>query len=231
MSNDGTRALFTTAGGFEVDDLSAAQPVLEVQEEGFRMRTLSARLSPDASVVWAVQSRIDNTRLANVVAWDCATGRESRLMTFDRSQPLTFSPACRYALAVKNVELLRDSLVRLLPRSWQARLQRSTMFWNVMMKTNGPPQRRVDVTDVRTGKELGSYVTESGGDALWVVDDARGSLAIADRSNAYIFRIPADRNWIWLIQWMAGPLLAGQALGWLFRKWRRRASPIGNGAA
>lgn len=157
--------------------------------------------------------------------WDSTTGQ---LRTKQPSQSLPRGPLSRHAAWVisnENSTSFVATLVSKLPASLQSRLQRSTFFWNVMVQADVARAHLMVLTDTFTGQTLGRYQVPTTAEWLLVADDERGAVAFGDFNAIHCYRVPADRDWLWLLTWGAAPVAAAWGFLFLFRKWRRRRPP------
>lgn len=217
--------LFATSDGRHVSVFNAAadDEICQVPLSVVGRSPALVKFSPDGRQLMVLEDTKPPQR--SLTIWDIETGqRRSK----EPSPLIPRGPLSRNGAWVINNENMVSVIALIvdkLPASITKRLQRSTFFWNLMMRSGAQQSHLIVLTDTFTGRTLGRYQVPTTAEWLLVLDDQRGAAAFGDHNAIHCYRVPPDRDWLWLLKWGAGPVAAVWGLLFLFRKWRRHRHP------
>jgi hypothetical protein len=219
-SQDEQRYVTSNGQQLLVFDTATDNEICRVPLAAVGRRPALTRFSPDGHDLMVLEDVKPPQRCLTI--WNIETGQKQSTQP---SALIPRGPLSRHGSWVINNEnptSLVALLVEKLPASITKRLQRSTFFWNLMMRTGAQQSHLIVLTDTFSGQPLGRYQIPSTAEWLLVADDRRGAAAFGDHNAIHCYRVPADRNWLWLLKWGVGPVVAAWSLLFLFRKWRQR---------
>jgi hypothetical protein len=196
------------------------------QEKALRHVTLllpgsfpMVQFSPDGKVIRVWEH---NPKTRRLTFWDCETGRRLQRQPDPGIPRGPISLNAAWVITVENINPPVFQLIERLPAKAIRWLQRTKMFWDAMVELNQSQVHLQIVTDTFTGETLGRYQVPSAGKGPIVTDDEHGFVAFSGPTTIDCYRVPANRNWLWLIKWGTVPIAAAWSLLFLFRKWRQR---------
>ncbi|HVJ68606.1 MAG TPA: hypothetical protein VM510_11500 [Caulifigura sp.] len=137
--------------------------------------------------------------------WDCETGVELEVPPGISSDLGALSSDMRWAVRSESIPTFAEQLVKMLPTDWGQRLQKSKIFWDIIVRANRSSSHWVHLADVATNHELGRYEVPNFAEWMMAVDAERGAAAFGDRESILCYAIPSGRNWVWLAMWAIGP--------------------------